>query len=164
MSYVTKIGHAHLKVRDLARSVAFYSRYLALHETERVGDAFAFLTGGAFHHEIALQRVGMRRSRLLTARASTMSPSRFQIAGHSPQRIRRSQRAASPWHWWITTSAGRCTSTILTAMGSKSTGTRAVSRTGDRTGVAKTRRSAPRPWWRRWWSSWCGGATGQGKD
>ena len=59
MSYVTKIGHAHLKVRDLGRSVAFYSRYLALHETERVGDAFAFLTGGAFHHEIALQRVGM---------------------------------------------------------------------------------------------------------
>jgi catechol 2,3-dioxygenase len=58
MTYMTKIGHAHLKVRDLQRSVDFYSRYLGLHETERVGDAYAFLTTGSYHHEIALQRVG----------------------------------------------------------------------------------------------------------
>jgi len=56
--YDTRIGHAHLKVRDLERSVAFYERFLRLHVTERVGDAYVFLTGGAFHHEIALQNVG----------------------------------------------------------------------------------------------------------
>lgn len=56
--YTTKIGHAHLKVRDLDRSVAFYERFLMLRVTERVGDQYVFLTGGAFHHEIALQRVG----------------------------------------------------------------------------------------------------------
>ena len=56
--YQPKIGHAHLKVRDLDRSVMFYSRYLRLHETERVADSYAFLTGGAPHHEIALQRMG----------------------------------------------------------------------------------------------------------
>ena len=56
--YTTKIGHAHLKVRDLDRAVAFYTRFLALHETERVGNQYAFLTGGDFHHEIALQAVG----------------------------------------------------------------------------------------------------------
>lgn len=56
--YTTKIGHAHLKVRDLDRSIAFYTRYLGLHETERVGNSYAFLTTGAFHHDIALQRVG----------------------------------------------------------------------------------------------------------
>ena len=58
MPYTTKIGHAHLKVRDLQRSVEFYTRYLGLHETERVGDHYAFLTTGSFHHEIALQQVG----------------------------------------------------------------------------------------------------------
>ncbi|HEX8994712.1 MAG TPA: VOC family protein [Ktedonobacterales bacterium] len=55
--YTTKIGHAHLKVRDLDRAVAFYERFLKLHVTERVGDHYVFMTGGAFHHEIALQRV-----------------------------------------------------------------------------------------------------------
>jgi catechol 2,3-dioxygenase len=58
MSYTTKIGHAHLKVRNLDHSIDFYTRYLGLHETERVGNAYAFLTAGPFHHEIALQQVG----------------------------------------------------------------------------------------------------------
>lgn len=56
-AYSAKIGHAHLKVRDLDRAVAFYERFLKLHVTERVGDHYVFMTGGAFHHEIALQRV-----------------------------------------------------------------------------------------------------------
>ncbi len=55
--YSAKLGHAHLKVRDLDRAVAFYERFLKLHETERVADHYVFMTGGAFHHEIALQRV-----------------------------------------------------------------------------------------------------------
>jgi catechol 2,3-dioxygenase len=58
MPYTTKIGHAHLKVRDLQHSVDFYTHFLGLHETERVGDVYAFLTTGTFHHEIALQQVG----------------------------------------------------------------------------------------------------------
>jgi catechol 2,3-dioxygenase len=58
MQYSTKIGHAHLKVRDLRRSIDFYTRFLALHVTEQVEDAYVFLTGGSFHHEIALQNVG----------------------------------------------------------------------------------------------------------
>ncbi len=56
-TYSAKIGHAHLKVRDLDRAVAFYERLLKLHVTERVDDHYVFMTGGAFHHEIALQRV-----------------------------------------------------------------------------------------------------------
>lgn len=55
--YTMKIGHAHLKVRDLQRSIAFYERYLKLHVTENVEDHYVFMTGGSFHHEIALQRV-----------------------------------------------------------------------------------------------------------
>lgn len=57
--YITKIGHAHLKVRDLARSVEFYTRFLGMHVTEQVDRRYVFLTGGDLHHEIALQRVGV---------------------------------------------------------------------------------------------------------
>jgi catechol 2,3-dioxygenase len=56
--YATKIGHAHLKVRNLERSVDFYTRYLGLHLTEQVGQAYVFLTTGSYHHELALQQVG----------------------------------------------------------------------------------------------------------
>ncbi len=56
--YKTKIVHAHLKVRDLQLSIDFYRRFLGLNVTEVVGNHYAFLTGGAFHHEIALQNVG----------------------------------------------------------------------------------------------------------
>ena len=55
--YTTKIGHAHLKVRDLDRAIQFYTRFLNMREVERVDERYAFLTGGEFHHEIALQRV-----------------------------------------------------------------------------------------------------------
>ncbi len=58
MTYTTKIGHVHLKVRSLERAIDFYTRYLGLHLTERVGDSYAFLTAGEYHHEIALQQVG----------------------------------------------------------------------------------------------------------
>lgn len=58
MDYKTRIGHAHLKVRDLDRAIDFYTRLLKLGLVERVGDHYAFLSGGSFHHEIALQNVG----------------------------------------------------------------------------------------------------------
>src|SRR6184192_4721802 len=57
-AYSTKIGHAHLKVRDLQRSIDFYTRFLGLNVTEVVGNHYAFLTAGTYHHEIALQNVG----------------------------------------------------------------------------------------------------------
>ena len=52
-AYKTKIGHAHLKVRDLQRSIDFYTRFLELNVTEIVGNHYAFLTSGTYHHEIA---------------------------------------------------------------------------------------------------------------
>jgi catechol 2,3-dioxygenase len=56
--YQTRIGHAHLKVRDLDCSIAFYTRFFSLKLVERVGNHYAFLSGGEFHHEIALQHMG----------------------------------------------------------------------------------------------------------
>lgn len=56
--YPTKIGHAHIKVRDLKQAVAFYTRFFQLSLIEQVGNQYAFLSGGDFHHELALQSVG----------------------------------------------------------------------------------------------------------
>jgi catechol 2,3-dioxygenase len=56
--YRTKIGHVHLKVRDLNQSVQFYSEVLNMTVTEQVNGHFAFLSGGDLHHELALQEVG----------------------------------------------------------------------------------------------------------
>ena len=56
--YKTRIGHVHLKVRNLDSSIEFYTRALSLHVTERVGDHYAFLSGGTSHHELALQSIG----------------------------------------------------------------------------------------------------------
>ena len=53
-----KIGHAHLKVRDLKRAIDFYSQVLGLELTETVGEHYAFLTDGTMHHAVALQSVG----------------------------------------------------------------------------------------------------------
>lgn len=53
----TLVGHVHLKVRDLQRSVAFYTGILGLEPTER-HTRFAFLSFGERHHDVALQEVG----------------------------------------------------------------------------------------------------------
>ncbi len=55
--YHTVIGHAHLKVRNLPRSVAFYTRHFNLKVVEQVAN-YAFLSGGPLHHELALQALG----------------------------------------------------------------------------------------------------------
>ena len=52
-----KLGHVHLKVRDLARSTKFYTELLGLRVEEQVGN-YAFLTDGVLHHVIALQALG----------------------------------------------------------------------------------------------------------
>lgn len=52
-----RLGHVHIKVRDLTRSVPFYLDMLGLRLTEQVG-RFAFLTTGNEHHSIALEEIG----------------------------------------------------------------------------------------------------------
>lgn len=48
------VGHVHLKVSDLDRSVAFYRDAIGLTETQRMGDRAAFLSFGGYHHHIGL--------------------------------------------------------------------------------------------------------------
>ena len=58
MSYVAdprvRIGHVHLKVANLERSIAFYAGVLGLSIMQRMGDSAAFLSAGGYHHHIGL--------------------------------------------------------------------------------------------------------------
>jgi catechol 2,3-dioxygenase len=50
----TRIGHVHLKVADLERSLKFYRDLLGFEVTQRYGDGAVFLSAGGYHHHIGL--------------------------------------------------------------------------------------------------------------
>ena len=50
----TKIGHVHLKVADLGRSLAFYHDLLGFEITTMYGSQAAFISAGGYHHHIGL--------------------------------------------------------------------------------------------------------------
>ena len=49
-----RIGHAHLKVSDLDRALAFYCGVLGFELMQRIGDDAAFLAAGGYHHHLGL--------------------------------------------------------------------------------------------------------------
>ena len=50
----TTIGHVHLTVADLDRSLAFYRDLLGFEVTTWYGDSAVFLSAGGYHHHIGL--------------------------------------------------------------------------------------------------------------
>src|SRR5467141_2315326 len=50
----TRIGHVHLTVSDLERSLAFYRDALGFEITARYGPDAVFLSAGGYHHHIGL--------------------------------------------------------------------------------------------------------------
>jgi catechol 2,3-dioxygenase len=58
MSYTvpagTRIGHVHLKVADLERSLKFYRDLLGFELQQYYGDNAAFISAGGYHHHIGL--------------------------------------------------------------------------------------------------------------
>jgi catechol 2,3-dioxygenase len=50
----TRIGHVHLKVTDLERSLSFYRDLLGFTEMQRYGDGAVFISAGGYHHHIGL--------------------------------------------------------------------------------------------------------------
>ena len=50
----TRIGHVHLKVADLDRSLAFYCGVLGFQLMQRMGSQAAFISAGGYHHHIGL--------------------------------------------------------------------------------------------------------------
>lgn len=49
-----RIGHVHLKVSDLERSLAFYHELLGFDLVMRYGKQAAFVSAGGYHHHIGL--------------------------------------------------------------------------------------------------------------
>lgn len=49
-----RIGHVHLKVADLERSLGFYRDILGFEVTQRYGRQAVFLSAGGYHHHIGL--------------------------------------------------------------------------------------------------------------
>lgn len=49
-----RIGHAHLKVADLDRALAFYCGVLGFDLKQRYDDQAAFVAAGGYHHHIGL--------------------------------------------------------------------------------------------------------------
>jgi catechol 2,3-dioxygenase len=50
----TRIGHVHLKVSDLQRSLDFYSGLLGFELVTMYGNQAAFISAGGYHHHIGL--------------------------------------------------------------------------------------------------------------
>jgi catechol 2,3-dioxygenase len=50
----TRVGHIHLKVADIERSIKFYSEVLGFSLSARYGSGAAFLAAGSYHHHIGL--------------------------------------------------------------------------------------------------------------
>jgi catechol 2,3-dioxygenase len=49
-----RIGHVHLKVADIERSLGFYSGVLGFELKQRYGPGAAFLAAGGYHHHIGI--------------------------------------------------------------------------------------------------------------
>ncbi|WP_428330210.1 VOC family protein [Mucilaginibacter sp.] len=50
----TRIGHVHLKVSDLQKSLDFYSGLLGFEKMMMYGGQAAFISAGGYHHHIGL--------------------------------------------------------------------------------------------------------------
>jgi catechol 2,3-dioxygenase len=49
-----EIGHVHLKVSDIERSLGFWRDVLGFEEQARYGDQAVFISAGGYHHHIGL--------------------------------------------------------------------------------------------------------------
>ncbi|MBX3095508.1 MAG: VOC family protein [Fimbriimonadaceae bacterium] len=93
-----RIGHVHLKVADLERSIAFYEGILGFQIQQRYGSQAAFLSAGGYHHHIGLNtwqsRGGAAPAPGTTGlfHAAILYPTRASLA----DALRRLQRAGVP--------------------------------------------------------------------
>jgi catechol 2,3-dioxygenase len=78
----TRIGHVHLKVSDLQRSIDFYCGLLGFELMLRYGAEAAFVSAGGYHHHIGLNTWYSKGQ----PPAAETSPGLFHTAILYPQR------------------------------------------------------------------------------
>lgn len=78
----TRIGHVHLKVSDLQRSLNFYCGVLGFELTTMYGTEAAFISAGGYHHHIGLNTWFSKDG----AKANPHSPGLFHTAILYPTR------------------------------------------------------------------------------
>jgi catechol 2,3-dioxygenase len=78
----TRIGHVHLKVSDLQRSLDFYCGLLGFELMMRYGEEAAFVSAGGYHHHIGLNTWYSKGQ----APAPEASPGLFHTAILYPER------------------------------------------------------------------------------
>jgi catechol 2,3-dioxygenase len=82
-----RIGHVHLRVSDLERSLAFYCGVLGFRLMQKFGTQAAFVSAGGYHHHIGLNtwesRGGSPPARGTTGlyHVAILYPSRAALAG-----------------------------------------------------------------------------------
>ncbi len=77
-----RIGHVHLKVADLERSLGFYRDILGFEVTQRYGEEAVFLSAGGYHHHIGLNTWAGRNVPPAPARSAGL----FHLAILYPER------------------------------------------------------------------------------
>ena len=76
------VGHVHLKVSDLERSIAFYRDVLGFQVMQRYGPDAAFLSVGGYHHHLGLNTWSSRDG----ARPAPGTTGLFHVAFLYPDR------------------------------------------------------------------------------
>ena len=51
-----KLGHVHIKVKDIEASKVYFTGVLGMHVVEEIRGQFAFLSFSTAHHDLALQQ------------------------------------------------------------------------------------------------------------
>ena len=78
----TRIGHVHLKVSDLPKSLGFYVGLLGFEKMVMYGDSAAFISAGGYHHHIGLNTWQSKGA----PRAPEYAPGLFHTAILYPER------------------------------------------------------------------------------
>lgn len=78
----TCIGHVHLKVSDIERSLSFYQGILGFEIMQRYGSQAVFISAGGYHHHIGLNTWYSKNE----APAPKHAPGLFHTAILYPQR------------------------------------------------------------------------------
>ena len=87
----TRIGHVHLKVADIERSLAFYCGVLGFQLMARYGTQAAFFSAGGYHHHFGINTWESARRVAAAARHDRPLPH-----GHPLSDARGARRCAAP--------------------------------------------------------------------